>query len=169
MSKLLLLLVFLLMLAPISYAQSCNPASVAVLLRDSNGTALSEADVKTVAAALPKEIGDAGVWVGNTSLAADQKSYYWEEQTDFEKGKKMPALMFSNAGTCTMHLNEVRVDYQGMQMTLVFNINIERSTRDRRPLIYAPPFQNGTFELDLTNWTHDPHTIITEKYWRRKN
>lgn len=147
-------------------AQSCNPASVGLLLRDEKGALLSEVDVKSIAASLPKEIGDAGVWVGDTSLAADNKTFYWEEQTVFSTGKKTPALMFTNAGTCTMKLSEVTLEHQGKKMRLTFDIEITRETRDRRPIIDLPKFQNGAFRLDLAGWSHDPHTIIPADRWK---
>ena len=163
----LLIPLLLLLAATTANAQYCNPASVSLLLHNKDGTALTEAELKSIAGSLPKEIGDAKVWVGEASLAPDNKSFYWEESTEYANGKKVPALMFSNSSTCTMKLTEVTIDFGGRKMRLVFNIDIARSTEDRRPVIYAPNFQNSTFQLNLTGWSHDPNTIIPADRWKR--
>ena len=164
----LYLFFLLILLAPnVAHAQYCNPASVGLILRDEKGAVLTQADVKSVAERLPKEIGDASIWVGDVSFAPDNKTVYWEDSTDFEKGRKVPALMFSNSGTCTMHLTEATLERQGSKMRLIFNIDISRETRDRRPVIESPPFQNGAFQLDLKDWTHELDKPIPAARWKR--
>jgi hypothetical protein len=162
-STLLLLFVF-----STAQAQSCNPASVSLVLHNQDGTLLSESEIKEVAGKLPKEIGDATIWVGDASIAPDNKTFYWEEDSDNRsKGKKLPVLNFSNSGTCTMHLTEATLDHNGMKLNLIFNIDIARDTRDRRPVIIAPRFQTGSFKLDLTGWSHDPNSVIPALRWKR--
>jgi hypothetical protein len=148
-------------------AQSCNPAVVSLIVRDAKGEVLTESDLKLIASTMPKDIGDATIWVGEVSIADDNKSFYWPESTDWPKGKKLPSLNFSNERTCTMHLTEATLEFKGQKMRLVFNINIERATKDRRPVIDAPKFQNGNFQLDLTNWSHAEHELIKATYWKK--
>jgi hypothetical protein len=151
-----------------THAQYCNPASVSLVLHNQAGEILTEADVKNVASKLPKDIGDANIWVGEAWIAPDNKTFYWEEDSEERaKAKKLPALNFSNSGTCTMHLTEATLDYNGLKLHLVFNIDIARDTKDRRPVIIAPRFQTGTFRLDLTGWSHDPKTLIPATRWKR--
>jgi hypothetical protein len=69
---------------------------------------------------------------------------------DWEKGKKVPALEFANAGTCTLNLPRVELEYHGKKMTLIFNMIIERHQDDRRLVIDSLPFRNGTFVMDLS-------------------
>ena len=161
-STLLLLFIF-----STANAQSCNPAAVSVVLHNQDGALLNESELKAIANKLPKEIGDATVWVGNASIAPDNKTFYWEEDSqNRSKGKKVPVLNFSNVGTCTMHLTEVTLEHSGAKLNLIFNIDITRDTRDRRPVIIAPRFQTGTFELDLTGWSHDPEAVIPAIRWK---
>ena len=79
----------------------------------------------------------------------------------------MPALLFSNAATCTMHLGEVTIKYQGKTMRLIFNIDIDRHQDDRQQVIDSMSLQDGTFHLDLKGWNRERQTIIPAKYWRR--
>ncbi|HSQ18885.1 MAG TPA: hypothetical protein VLR92_00790, partial [Blastocatellia bacterium] len=134
--------------ASLSQAQYCNPAVVSYLVHDENGKLLSESELKTVQEQLPKSIGDADTFLGDISLAADGKSFYRPESVDFEKGKKVPALEFINAKTCTMHLTEVTLVFHEKRMRLIFNIDIARSQPNRRPVIDSLVFQEGSFELD---------------------
>lgn len=129
-------------------AQYCNPAVVSYLVHDENGKLLSESELKTVHEQLPKAIGDADTFLGEISLADDGKSFYRPESVDFEKGKKIPALEFINAKTCTMHLTEVTLVYHEKRMRLIFDIDIARNQSNRRPAIDSLAFQEGTFELD---------------------
>ena len=131
-------------------AQACNPAVVSYLVRDENGTLLRQSDLQVVYQQLPKSIGDADTFVGETSFAEDGKSFYRPESVDFEKGKKTPALEFINAKTCTMHFTEVTLVYHQKRMRLIFNIDIARGQSNRRPVIDSLPFQEGTFEFDKT-------------------
>jgi hypothetical protein len=83
-------------------AQYCNPATVSLIVRDERGKALTEAELKSVSEQLPKSIGDARTFVGETSFAADGKTFYWPESVDWAHGQKVPSLQFSNSSTCTM-------------------------------------------------------------------
>jgi hypothetical protein len=76
------------------------------------------------------------------------KSFIRPESVDFEKGKKLPALEFINAKTCTMHLTRVTLVYHEKRMLLIFNIDIARYQSNRRPVVDSIAFQEGTFELD---------------------
>src|SRR5215831_9162144 len=97
--------------ASLSQGQSCNPAVVSYLVHDESGKLLSESELKAVHEQLPKSIGDADTFLGEISLADDGKSFYRPESVNFDKGKKMAALEFINAKTCTMHLSEVTLVY----------------------------------------------------------
>jgi hypothetical protein len=163
----LLTLCLLLLFATIAQAQSCNPATVSLIVHDETGAILTESDLKMLAAALPESIGDAGVSVAEVSLAPDEKSFYWDESTDFQKGRKVPALLFSNAATCTMNLGDVVLLFHRRKMRLRFNIEIDRSTKDRRPVVQSPKFEHGVFELDLKDWSHDKNGIIPSNRWKR--
>jgi hypothetical protein len=131
-------------------AQYCNPAVVSYLVRDENGKLLSENELKAIHEQLPKSIGDADTFLDEISLAEDGKSFYRPESVNFDKGKKIPALEFINAKTCTMHLSEVTLVYHQKRMRLIFNIDIARNQSNRRPLIDSLVFQEGAFELDKT-------------------
>lgn len=163
----LLAVVLLLGFAGSVKAQYCNPAAVSLIVRDEKGAILSEDDVKALAATLPKKIGDADVQESEARLAPDNKSFYWWDSTDWAKGEKVPVISFANYGTCEMKLGEATLEFHGLKMRLVFDLEITRATADRRPVIEAPKFQNGTFRLDLTGWPHDPHTIIPGDRWKR--
>jgi len=147
--------------------QSCNPASVSYMIRDEQGRVLSESEVKSVAEQLPKEIGDAGIWTTEVSLADDGKSYYWPESVDFEKGKKQAALGFANAKTCTMNLTEVTLKYHEKQMRLIFKLDISRTQPDRRMVVDSLPFQEGTFLLDMSARGNETHLIVPAEWWKK--
>lgn len=163
---LLLLLLFLLPLSS-SKAQSCNPASVYYIVRNEKGVVLSKTELQTIYDQMPKQIGDATVGVNEVSFTPDRKTYYWPESADWDKGMKVPALLFSNAGTCTLHLTEVSLMYHGRSMRLLFNVDIARHQEDRRQVIESPRFQAGTFRLDLTKWNHAEDKLIPAVHWRR--
>ena len=148
-------------------AQSCNPASVYYIGRDEKGKVLSPTDLKIIYQQLPKKIGDANTSDGEVSFLPDKLTYYWPEDADWEKGTKLPALLFANAATCTMQLGEVTLTYQGKTMRLLFNIDINRTQDDRRQVVDSLRFQNGTFRLDLTSWQHSRDTIIPPTLWER--
>ena len=152
-----------------SPAQSCNPAVVDYLIRDEKGQILSEADVKSIAAQLPKQVGNANVGDSQVSFAEDKKTYYWPESVDWEKGTRLPALSFANASTCTLHLEEVTLTYKSKKMRLIFNIDIARGQNDRRPVVDSLRFQEGTFKLDLSGWTKDEDKIIPASRWKKIN
>jgi hypothetical protein len=150
-----------------SPAQSCNPAVVSLILRDEKGNPLSAATLKTIYEQLPKLIGDARPSLSEVSFADDRKTYYWPEDVDFSKGKKVPSIEFVNNETCTMQFPEVTLKYQNKTMRLVFNIHISRDQQDRRPVIQCPTFQEGAFQLDLSGWSREPELMITAERWKK--
>jgi hypothetical protein len=161
------LAVLLFAFSGVQAGQYCNPAVVTYIVRDQSGAVLSEADLKTVVEALPKDIGDAGLYPSDVSFKEDNEHYYWPEDADASKGKKIPALGFANAGKCAMYLSEVTLTYQGRRMHLIFNINIERGQDARRLVVDALPFQEGTFRLDMTGWSGDRATLIHADRWKK--
>jgi len=148
-------------------AQFCNPAVVDYIVRDEKGTVLSGDPLKTIHQQLPETIGNAGTAVSEVSFTSDGVTYYWPESVDWEKGKKVSALAFANASTCTLNLPQVELAYQGMKMTLIFEINIERKQDDRRMVIDSLPFQNGTFILDLSGWSRSRDKMIPATHWKK--
>ena len=150
-----------------AYAQYCNPAVVNYILRDEKGKVLTETELKTVYEQLPKAIGDAHLYSGQVSFAEDERTFYWPESADWQKGRKQPALEFVNSETCTMHLTEVTLTYHNKEMRLIFNINIARDRPDRRPVIDSPSFQEGTFELDLGGWPGARDQMIPAERWKK--
>ena len=157
----------ILVLGTTSYAQSCNPAVVSYLVRDEKGKLVSQEQLTAISEQLPKKIGDAGVSTTDVSFKPDNVSYYWPEDAEVEKGSKVPALLFANAAECTMHLSEATLTFQGKKMRLVFNIDIDRTQKDRRQVIDSLPFQNGTFKLDLTGWNRADDKLIPATHWKR--
>lgn len=158
----------LLLLASISAnAQSCNPAAADYIVRDEQGSVIAGEELKALHAQLPKTIGNADTFVGEVSFAGDQVTFYWPESVDFDKGKKVAALEFANAKTCTLDFPSVELTYHGKKMRLIFNLTIERSQRDRRPVIDSLPFQEGTFVLDLTSWTRSEDKLIPATQWKK--
>src|ERR1043166_5633618 len=105
--RLLLGLGIVLLFGSRASAQYCNPASIHYIVRDERGKVLSETDLKSVYERLPKTIGDADTSTTEVSFASDGTTFYRQESVDWEKGKRVPALMFANARTCVMHLEEV--------------------------------------------------------------
>jgi len=148
-------------------AQSCNPAAVSYIVRDEQGSVIGGERLKTLQQQLPKIIGDADVSVGEVSFASDGVAFYRPESVDFDKGKKVPALEFVNAKTCTLNLPSVDLTYHGKKMRLIFNLTIERHQDDRRPVIDSLPFEEGTFVLDLTSWPHHEDKLIPATVWKK--
>lgn len=148
-------------------AQSCNPAVVNYIVRDEQGAVIGGDELKALHQQLPKTIGNADTFVGEVSFASDQMTFYWPESVDFEKGAKLPALEFANAKTCTLDFPSVDLTYHGKKMRLVFNITIERSQHDRRPVVDSLPFQEGTFVLDLSSWPRDEHKMVPATFWKK--
>jgi hypothetical protein len=146
-------------------AQSCNPAAVSYIVRDEKGSVVGGEELKTLQ--LPKVIGNADTSVGEVSLAGDGVTFYRPESVDWDKGKKVPALEFANAKTCTLNLPTVDLTYHGKTMHLIFNINIDRYQHDRRPVIDSLPFAEGTFVLDLTSWPPDEDKVIPATKWKK--
>jgi hypothetical protein len=157
----------LLILSRAATAQSCNPASVYYIVRDDKGSVVSAAELTAIAAQLPKQIGDATTGASEVSFAPDKRTFYWPEDVDFGKGTKMPALLFSNAATCTMHLGDVTLLYRGKTMRLIFDIDINRTQDDRHQVIDSLRLQNGTFRLNLKSWTKARDKIIPAIHWKR--
>lgn len=147
--------------------QSCNPAVVSYLVRDENGKLLNQAELKSIYEQLPKSIGDARTFMDEVSFAEDGKSFYWPESVEWPKGRKVPALEFVNSETCTMHFTEVTLLYHQKRMRLIFNIDIARSQSDRRPVVDSLPFQEGTFKLDMTGWTHEDDQMTPSTRWKK--
>ena len=166
MRRLLFLLLSIFLVVKAANAQSCNPASVDYLVRDEKGQLLNRDQLNSVLAELPKLIGDATVSDGDVSFTADKVTYYWPEDADWEKGTKVPALLFSNAGTCTMKLGEVTLTLNGKKMRLAFNIDINRTQDDRRQVVDSVRFQQGSFRLDLTGWDRAREKLIPAKHWK---
>jgi len=136
-------------------------------VRDEKGKVVSHATLTSISEKLPKQIGDANTSVDEVSFAPDKATFYWPEDVEWQKGTKLPALLFSNASTCTMHLGEVSLTYNGKTMRLLFNVDITRTQDERRPVVDSVPFQNGTFRLDLTPWTRVRDKLIPATYWKR--
>ena len=150
-----------------SQAQSCNPAVVHYIMRDEKGAVVKGEELKAVHQQLPETVGDADTSVGEVSFATDGVTFYWPESVEYPKGKKVPALEFANARTCTLKLGQVDLSYRGKQMHLLFNIDIARSQDDRRPVIDSLPFREGTYRLDLTGWSHSRETLIPATRWKK--
>ena len=163
----MVLAIVLVLLPGIAAAQFCNPAVVSYLVRDEKGKLLNSSELKVLTEKLPKTIGDAKVDTGEVSFKDDLQHYYWSDSTDWPNGKKIPALVFVNASTCTMKLEEATLVYRGKKMRLIFNITIERRQDDRRLVIDAPSFRAGTYRLDLKDWSRDPETLIPARRWKR--
>jgi hypothetical protein len=147
--------------------QSCNPAVVSYVVRDEKGRVLNEAELQTVYAQLPEKIGNAGLEAGQVSVAENGENFYWPESVNWARGRKEPALEFANAATCTMQLSEVTLVYHDRKMHLIFNIEIDRTMPNRRPVVDSLPFQEGTFALDLKNWAGERDRIIPAHYWKK--
>jgi hypothetical protein len=148
-------------------AQSCNPAVVSYIVRDESGNVLKEAELKSIYEQLPKSIDDARLFTGEVSFADDGITFFWPESVDWEKGKKVPGLQFINNETCTMRLREVTITYHNKKMRLIFNIDIAGTQPDRRPVIDSLPFQEGAYELDLSDWSHDADKMIPSGRWKK--
>ena len=147
--------------------QSCNPAVVSYVVRDEKGTVLNETELQTIYAQLPKKIGDAWLEAGHVSIAENGENFYWPESVDWSKGRKEPALEFANAATCTMQLSEVTLIYHDRKMHLIFNIEIDRTLPNRRPVVDSVPFQEGTFVLDLKSWAGERDRIIPANHLKK--
>lgn len=117
-------------------AQSCNPAVVSYLVRDEKGELMSAENLKTLAAGfLEEKVGNSLVYVDEVSFAEDGVTFYWPESVEWQKGKKSPSLTFANAETCTMNLTQIVLVHNKKKMRLVFNVDIARAQKDRRPVI----------------------------------
>ena len=148
-------------------AQSCNPAAVSYIVRDEKGSVIGGEELKALQQQLPRTIGNADVSAGEVSIASDGVSFYRPESVDWDKGKKIPALEFANAKTCTLNLPSVDLTYHGKTMHLVFNISIERHQDDRRPVVDSLPFAAGSFALDLASQPHHEDKLIPATLWKQ--
>ena len=148
-------------------AQSCNPAVVSYIMRDEKGVVLKGEELKSVHQQLPETVGNAQTSVGEVSFGSDGVTFYWPESVEYPKGKKVPALEFANARTCTLNLGQVDLSYRGKQMHLLFNIEIARFQDDRRPVIDSLPFKEGSYHLDLTGWPHSSEKLIPATRWKK--
>jgi len=137
------------------------------IVRDEKGKVVSSADLSVIYKTLPEKIGDASTSAEEVSFKADKQTYYWPENADWDKGTKVPALLFANAATCTMRLGEVTLSYRGLTMRLRFDVDINRTQDDRRQVIDSLRFQDGTFRLDLTGWTRDRDKLIPATRWKK--
>jgi hypothetical protein len=162
----LLMAVFLLT-STSANAQSCNPAAVSYIVRNEQGRVVSGEELKVLQQQIPKIVGNADTSVGEVSFASDGVTFYWHESVDWDKGKKVPALEFANAKTCILNFPGVDLTYHGKKMRLIFNITIDRNQHDRRPVIDSLPFQEGTFVLDLTSWSHNEDKMIPATLWKK--
>ncbi|HSB29287.1 MAG TPA: hypothetical protein VLE19_15575 [Pyrinomonadaceae bacterium] len=160
------LALLLITLPNLAQGQSCNPASVFYIVRDEQGKVVSVDELASIAGQLPKTIGDATTAADEVSFTSDKETYYWHENADYEKGSKVPALLFANAATCTMHLGEVTINYHGKLMRLIFNIDIDRTQKDRQQVIDSLRLQNGTFQLDLKGWSRERDKLIPATHWK---
>ena len=151
----------------VAAGQFCSPAVVSYIVRDAKGAVLSEAQLNSVSEQLPKAIGDATVETDQVSFMNDLQTFHWHESVDWEGGKKLPALEFVNAGTCNLHLGEVTLTWGGKQMHLVFNLDVGRDQYIHRTVIDSLPFQEGTFALDLSQWSRDLKKMIPSDSWKR--
>lgn len=163
----LLALLVALFFSTAANAQSCNPAAVSYIVRDEKGNVLVAEELKSLQQQLPKTVGNADVSVGEVSIASDGVSFYRPESVDWDKGKKVPALEFVNAKTCTLNFPSVDLTYHGKTMHLIFNISIERHQDDRRPVVDSLPFTAGAFELDLESWPHHEDKLIPTTLWKK--
>ena len=157
-----------LLVAKLACAQSCNPAAVHYIVRDEKGAVISKTELNAIYEQIPKQIDDGDTSLSEVSFAPDNQTFYWSESVDWEKGTKVPVLLFANASTCTLHFTEVTLQYHEKKMRLLFNIDITRSQDDRRPVIESLPFQNGTFKLDLTGWSHERDKVVPAMRWKRQ-
>ena len=136
-------------------------------MRDEQGSVIGKEALKTIQQQLPKVIGNADTSVDEVSFAGDGVTFYWRESVEWGKGKKVPALHFANAKTCTLNLAGVDLTYHGKTMRLIFNITIDRYQDDRRPVIDSLPFEEGTFVLDLTSWPRSEERMIPATLWKK--
>src|SRR5262249_1980737 len=93
-------LVMFFFVPPVAAQTPCGPASVKYIVHSQNGTTLTTAELQTVRAQLPEEIGGAEVVVDPS----------------------IPSLWFWSYRTCVMDLQDVVLEQGGMRMQLSFNL-----------------------------------------------
>jgi hypothetical protein len=81
---------------------------VSYVVRDEQGSVMGEEALKTIQQQLPKVTGNANTSVDEISFAGDGVTFYRRESVDWDKGKKVPALDFANAKTCTLLIESAR-------------------------------------------------------------
>lgn len=164
----MIILLFALLFTPVnSCPQSCNPATVSYIIRDESGQVINEAEMQSVVEKLPKTVDNGAVVATQVSMAEDKLHYFWPESVEFPKGEMKRALEFANAAECTLHLTEVTLTFHGKKMKLIFNLDIARSQSDRRIVVDSLPFQEGTFELEMTGWSHDRDRLVPATFWKK--
>jgi hypothetical protein len=161
----LLLLVTTAFWAPggITQAQECRPAVVNYIVRDESGKELAEPALKSISEKLPEKIDEASIYIGEVYFAKDGKAFYSPYSSERKKGKMVRSLSFGSVGPCIVNLKEATLSYHGKRMRLVFNIDINR----RNVVVESLPFQEGTFELDLTGWSLDQQIAIPATRWKK--
>jgi hypothetical protein len=150
-----------------AHAQYCSPAIVCYIVRDESGNLLGEEELKSLREQLPASINDAQVSLSVVSFAGDNETYYWSEDVDWKKGSMVPALEFSNFGECKMYLTEVTLTYHNKTMRLIINTAYSRSGGYHRQVIDSLPFQEGTFQLDLTGWPERSDKLVPAYRWKK--
>ena len=151
----------------LTHSQYCNPAIISYIVRDESGRMLTEVELKSLCEKLPESIADARLSIGEVSFADDGETFYWPESTDWQKGKRVPALQFINNETCAMRFTEVTLTYNDKRMRLIFNIDIAKTQPDRRPVVDSLPFKEGVFELDLKGWSRKEDQMIPAQRWNK--
>ena len=160
------LFVLLMMTAITAHAQYCNPAAVSYLVRDENGSLVQGSELNGIIEKLPKTIDESAVASDRVSFS-DEQHFYRQESADWDKGRKVEAIGIANASKCTLKLNELTLTYHGKRMHLVFNIDIARGENDRRLVIDSLPFDEGTYKLDLSAFTHERDQLIPALSWKK--
>ena len=122
---------------PVAAQPLCGPASVKYIVRSQNGTTLTTAELQTVRAQLPEEIGGAEVVVDPS----------------------IPSLWFWSYRTCVMDLQDVVLEQGGMRMQLSFNLELIPGRQPHDVTIDGLPFQEGKFILDRSGWTRNDQTL----------
>jgi hypothetical protein len=154
--------------AGMAYAQICPPVGVYYVVRAEDGMPLSSAELESITKQLPKTIGGATNTAGAatvtiSSVPANEDgtlqpiSYFGEKSP-----KTIPALSFSNAYPCSVHLEAVTLMLYGKTMRLIFNLGLD--ARGIRTLVIdSLPFQQGTFALDPPS----AQTVIPTHLWKK--
>jgi tetratricopeptide (TPR) repeat protein len=122
---------------------------VYLIVRAEDGRSLTEAELKTVR--LSKTIGFVRAEIATLSPLPSgeyRRSYGQDGENE------IAALDF--VGDCRMRFREATLSYQGKEMQLVFNIDIDAALNLTHPVIDSPDLQEGAFELVLTSSVTKP-------------